>query len=156
MFSGLCLSVCLSRTSCTSLCCLFVVFTFPLVRLSFGYSIRSFFALCLHSSKASHVQVFYHTDANKAQQLTFERFITAVPPVLPKEHTARTRDPQVCSRITPAKLPSDDPSMRSSATPVSYSSRKLERRNNASSSPKTQQAMTSSGLQQRRAPIGGR
>ena len=71
---------------------------------------------------------FFLTNANKAQLLTFERFITAAPPVLSKEHTARTRDPQVCSGKTPAKLPSDDPILRSSATPVSHSSRKLERR----------------------------
>ena len=87
-----------------SLLCLLVL-SFSFVRLSFGCSVRSFFALFLHSSNASHVQVFSHANANEAQQLTFERFITAAPPVLSKEHTARTRDPQVCScRILLASL----------------------------------------------------
>ena len=197
-FSGLCLSVCLSRTPCvscllcllsvpwrlllfcvglepcpilswlsclawfclrvTSLRCYFVVFTLPLVLLrSFVlWLFCSFCSLFLHSSKASHVEVLSHANANKAQQLTFEKFTTAAPPVLSKEHNARTRGPQVCSGMTPANLPSDNPILRSSATPVSYSSRKLERRNDASDSPEAQQAVTSSGLQQRRAPIGGR
>ena len=143
----------------TILCCLFVVFTLPLVLLrSFVlWLFRSFFLFfVLHSSKASHVEVFSHANANKPQQLTFERFMTATPPVLSKEHTARNRDLQVCAGKTPANLPSDDPILRSSATPVSYSSRTLERRNDASDYPKAQQAVTSSGLQQRRAPIGGR
>ena len=121
-FSGLCLSVCLSRTSCVNcllcllnvpwrltvvlcwhglpcpilswfvlsgsvcvspvcvvslLCLLFLSSSF--VRLSFGYCGRSFFTLFLHASKASHVQVFSHANAKKAQQPTFERFITAAP-----------------------------------------------------------------------------
>ena len=58
------------------------------ISLFFGYSVRSFFALFLHSSKASHVPVFSHANANKAQQFTFERFTTAALPVLSKEHTA--------------------------------------------------------------------
>ena len=97
------------------LCLLFLSFSF--VRLCFGYSIRSFFASFLHSSKSSHVPVFSHATASKAQQLIFEKFITAAPPVLSKEHTARTRDPQARSGMTPAKLPSDSTILQSSATP---------------------------------------
>ena len=58
---------CLVLSACVYL--LFLSFSF--VRFSSGYSVRSFFALFLHSSKASHVQVFSHANANKAQHLTF-------------------------------------------------------------------------------------
>ena len=112
----LCGSVCVSPVCVVSLLCLLFL-SFSFVRLSFGYSVRSFFALFFHSSKASHVPVFSHANANEAQQLTFEKFITAAPPVLSKEHTARTRDPQVCSGMTPAKPPSDDTILRSFSTP---------------------------------------
>ena len=81
-------SVCVSPVCL--LCLLFPSFSF--VRLSFGCSVRSFFSLFLLSSKASHVQVFSHAKANTVQQLVFERFIIAAPPVLSKEHTARTRE----------------------------------------------------------------
>ena len=77
---------------CLRVTSLFVVFALPFVRLSFGCSVRSFFSLFLLSSKACHVQVFSHAKANKVQQLVFERFIIAAPPVLSKEHTARTRE----------------------------------------------------------------
>ena len=128
-------SVCVSPVCVVSLLCLlFLSFSFP--RLSCGYSVCSVFSLFLHPSKASRVQVFSHAKANKAQKLTIESFNTAPAPVLSKEHTDRTREPQVCSVMTPAKLSSDDPILRSSATPVSYSPRKLERRNAASDSQK--------------------
>ena len=56
-------SACVSPVSLISLLCLLFL-SFSFVRLSFGYSVRSFFALFLHSSKASHVQVFSHANAN--------------------------------------------------------------------------------------------
>ena len=95
-------SICVSPVCVVSLLCV-LFFSFSFVHLSFGYSVRSFFALFLYLSKASHIQVFSHANANKDQQLTFDRFITAAPPVLSQEHTARTRDPEVCSEMTPAK-----------------------------------------------------
>ena len=112
-----CVVVSACHQSVLSLCCVYSSSRSPSFVCPFGYSVRAFFSLFLHSSKASHVEVFSHANANKAQQLTFERFITAAPPVLSKEHTARTRDPQVCSGMTPSNWTSDDPILRSSATP---------------------------------------
>ena len=64
-------SVCVSPVCVVSLLCLLFL-SFSFVRSSFGCSVRCFFALFLHSSKVSHVQVVGHANANKAQQLTFK------------------------------------------------------------------------------------
>ena len=177
-FSGLCLSVCLSRTSCVSClpcqCALDLLFScvglgcFVLSCLGLSCLVlsachQSVLSLrCVYSSSRSpsfvcpsvipfvlsllcsfirprrFVLKFFLTRTQiKLSNLPFERFKTAAPPVLSKEHTARTRDTLVCSGTTPAKLPPDDSIMRSSATRVSKSSRKLERRNDASDSPKS-------------------
>ena len=69
-------SVCVSPVCVVSLLCFFSL-SFSFVRFSFGYSVRFFFALFLHSSMASHVPVFSHAKVSKAQQLTLGRFITA-------------------------------------------------------------------------------
>ena len=101
----------------TSLCCIFVVFTLPLVLLrSFILRLFRWFVLCTVPAlvhKASHVQVSSHANAKNAHLQSCQK-----------------------NTLTPAKLPSDDTILRSSATPMS--------------------AVTSSGPQQRRAPIGGR
>ena len=108
VLSSLVLSAC--HRSVLSLCCVYSSSRSPSLVCPVGYSVYSVFSLFLHPSKASRVQVFSHAKANKAQKLTIER--------LSKENTDRTRDPQVCSVMTPAKLSSDDPILRSSATPV--------------------------------------
>ena len=51
-------SVCVSPVCDVSLLCLLFL-SFSFVRVSFGCSVHPFFAVFLHSSKASHVQVFH-------------------------------------------------------------------------------------------------
>ena len=85
----------------TSLCapvrlCLFVAFTLPLVLLcSFVlWLFRSFFLFFVPSlAQGVSCWSFSHANANKVKQLTVGRSMTAAPPFLSKEHTARTRDP---------------------------------------------------------------
>ena len=133
-FSGLCLSVCLSRTSCASgfLCLLSVLWRVLLscvglgclVPLCLGLSClvlsachQSVLSLCCVNSSSrspsfvsplvipivlffvpSFVQSvscssFSHANAKKAQQLTFERFITAAPAAVKRTHCQNSRPP---------------------------------------------------------------
>ena len=155
---------------CVGLCVpLFFVFCISLVGsqvLAFVlYFSSSFFLFCFRSPSihpalslsfalppSFTLLDFSNANGYNGQQLALEGSTNATPPALSGKRGARMGDSQRCSKIAPARLPSDGPNLQPSARSVSRSASKLERRCGASHNPKARQTLMSSGLRQRRSP----